>query len=111
MDNVSFETLPKVVQEIRDKLIKIESLFQNLKSFPEAEDGFLNITEAAKFLELTESTLYGKVCRMEIPVNKKGKRLYFEKTVLKEWVLSGKRKTKDDISEMVRGNLKPGMRF
>jgi len=49
--------------------------------------------QAAEFLSLSVPTLYTKVSRKEIPVNKRGKRLYFSMVELSEWVRSGRKKT------------------
>ncbi|WP_180904144.1 helix-turn-helix domain-containing protein, partial [Flavobacterium chungangense] len=43
----------------------------------ESQDELLNIQETSKLLNLSVSTIYSKVCRREIPVNKQGKRIYF----------------------------------
>ncbi|WP_374756665.1 helix-turn-helix domain-containing protein [Dyadobacter luticola] len=57
----------------------------------------MTISEAAKFLSLSTSTIYSKVCKMQIPVHKKGKRLYFERRELSEWIRGGQRKTVEDL--------------
>jgi excisionase family DNA binding protein len=57
----------------------------------------LNIQEAAVFLNITVPALYSLVSRKDIPVNKPGKRLYFDQHELIEWIKSGKKKTSSEI--------------
>ncbi len=57
----------------------------------------LDIDEAASFLILKKPTIYGLVCHSKIPCMKKGKKLYFSRQELTEWLKQGKKKT---ISEM-----------
>lgn len=60
------------------------------KEFIEQEDKLLTIREASKFLNLSVPTLYSKHSKREIPgVCKQGKRLYFSKKSLIEWIKSG----------------------
>jgi len=93
----TFETLPKAVNEIIAKLERIETLLQKPTSNQEEEPLFLGVSEAASFLSLSIPTIYGLVQRADIPVNKKGKRLYFSKPELIEWVKSGRKKTNLEI--------------
>lgn len=57
------------------------------------QDSLLNITQAAELLGLSVPTLYSKVSKREIPVNKQGNRLYFSRLELTEWIKTGKKKT------------------
>lgn len=52
---------------------------------------FLTIVEAAKYLSISESALYKKTSNKEIPYFVPGgKKIYFLKSDLDNWVLSGK---------------------
>jgi len=57
----------------------------------------LSVKQAANFLNVAVPTIYGYTSRMEIPVSKKGKRLYFSKKELLEWVKEGRQKTRYEI--------------
>lgn len=57
----------------------------------------LSIEKAAELLKLSKTTIYGLVNRRSIPHSKKGKRLYFSKDDLIEWMKSGKRRTRQEI--------------
>ncbi len=64
----------------------------------ETPDQLLTIQQAGDLLNLSIPTLYGYVHRAEIPVCKKGKRLYFSKDDLTNWIKEGKKKTLAEIS-------------
>lgn len=50
-------------------------------------DQLLTISEAAQILHLSVPTMYSKVSKGELPVMKRGKRLYFSKKELIEFML------------------------
>lgn len=58
----------------------------------------LSISEVAEFLNLSTSTIYGKVSRGELPFMKRGKRLYFSQVELKEYLKDGRKLTLDEIA-------------
>lgn len=70
------------------------------------DDVFLNVDQAAKFLNLAKQTLYGLTSNREIPFFKKGKKLYFRQSELKNWLLSGRKATKEEIKENGLKHLK-----
>jgi excisionase family DNA binding protein len=78
------------------RLANIETLLIDLK-FPTKQDNpdseLLTITQAGKVINLTVPTIYSLVSKKLIPYNKKGKRLYFLKSELLDWVKSGRKKT------------------
>jgi len=93
MDPFNFNELPEVVRRLFEKVEQMESLLINLQPKEESENDLLDISEAAEFLKVSVASLYTKVSRKEIPVSKPGKRLYFDRKELREWIRSGKRKT------------------
>lgn len=72
---------------------------------PEA-DKFLTIKETAEMLCLTVPTLYGFTQRSEIPFCKRGKRLYFSKREITEWIKQGRKKTNSEIFAEAENYLK-----
>lgn len=60
---------------------------------------YLNIEEASKLLNLAKATVYALSASGKIPVIKKGKRLYFTKQELIEWLNKGRKKTVDEIEQ------------
>ena len=57
----------------------------------------LTIQQAAEFLSLSVPTLYSKVSKGELPVMKQGKRLYFSRTELMEYIKEGRKKSNAEI--------------
>jgi excisionase family DNA binding protein len=100
MENLVFTQLS--ITEVRQLFRQeLETYFtaQNESGIKSEEDQLFNVKEAAEFLDLTVPTIYGYVHKQEIPVNKRGKRLYFSRKELTEWIKSGRKKTISEISE------------
>lgn len=95
---ITFEKLPQAVTELFDKLDRIERLILSQPAPLEPDtDKLLTIQEAAAIIHLAVPTVYGLVQRKEIPVAKRGKRLYFSKQELTSWILAGRKKTISEI--------------
>jgi excisionase family DNA binding protein len=99
MEILTFDQLPKAVSELLEKVSKIEHILSHESETHNDVDSLFSIEQASKFLNLSISTIYGKVCRREIPVSKQGKRLYFNKIDLLEWIRAGRKKTLVEIRE------------
>jgi excisionase family DNA binding protein len=94
MKEITFEQLPNAVCQLQDKLDSIERLLLNKSNEPHPEtEQLLTIREAAEFLNKKVPTIYGLVQRAEIPVCKRGNRLYFSKHELTDWIKAGRKKT------------------
>ncbi|GAB2478717.1 helix-turn-helix domain-containing protein [Algoriphagus taiwanensis] len=80
-----------------------EAIRSELSQFPpntpKQTDKPLTIEEASEFLNLTKATLYGKVSRREIPVMKRGKKLYFSMSDLIAYLDKGRVKTFEELNE------------
>ena len=103
MKPFTFDQIPVMMNKIHDKLEHLEKLILRIYIVEENENEILNIQEASKLLNLSVSTIYNKVCKREIPVNKQGKRIYFFRHELMKWIKSGHVKTyleiKNDIEK------------
>lgn len=107
MTEITFERLPEAVGRLLDRLDSIEQLItSNQQGNTEEADQLLTIQEAAKFINLSVATIYTLKSRSEIPVSKKGKRLYFSKQELTDWIKSGRRKTIAEIDAEATDYLK-----
>ena len=93
MESFGFDKLPDVIKRLFEKVEHIEEMLQELQPKDPQENELLTIQEAAEFLKVTVAALYTKVSRQEIPVSKPGKRLYFNKTDLKKWIIASRKKT------------------
>jgi excisionase family DNA binding protein len=84
-----------------EKLDRIEKAIQklNLKNSVVPADQSMNISEVANYIKAAKSTIYGLTHKNTIPYYKLGKKLYFKKSEIDEWINSKKRKTKNDIED------------
>jgi excisionase family DNA binding protein len=101
MEQLTFEQLPKAFSQFSDRLENIEKLLlqkSNPTTIPET-DQLLTIQQAAELITLSVPTLYGLVSRKEIPVSKRGKRLYFSKFELTDWIKAGRKLTIAEIDK------------
>jgi excisionase family DNA binding protein len=104
--DITFENLPLAVSQLQNQLNNIERLLLDKSNDnPQESEQLLTIKQTSNLLNLSVPTLYSKVQRAEIPVCKRGKRLYFSKLDLMEWIKQGKRKTKADIESEVETYL------
>jgi len=112
MEPFNFNELPEVVRLLFEKVESIEQIVLSLKPEVTADDDLLNVEEAAIFLKISEASLYTKVSRKEIPFSKPGKRLYFSRIELQEWISNARHKTANDIrSQLNKSNRKFNNRF
>ena len=98
MRQITFEQLPEAFTHLFNKVENIERLLIEKSESAFEEDKILTIREASQVLTLSVPTIYGLVSRSQIPVSKKGKRLYFSKKDLTEWIKAGRKKTSDEIA-------------
>jgi excisionase family DNA binding protein len=105
METPTFDQLPQMVGKLFDKLSKIESLLQEKEQVIQQTDELLSVTQTAELLNLSVTTIYGKVSRKEIPVNKQGKRLYFYRSQLSDWIKTGKKKMLFEIDKEAADHL------
>ncbi|MCX6277168.1 MAG: helix-turn-helix domain-containing protein [Bacteroidetes bacterium] len=95
---MTFEKLPQAVNQLFDKLENIERLLLSQSNDPHEADKLLTIQQAAEILHLSVPTIYGLVQRAQVPVCKRGKRLYFSKQELTSWIMSGRKQTISEIN-------------
>jgi excisionase family DNA binding protein len=95
-----------MMHKIHNKLEHLEKLIMRISIVEENKDEILNIQEVSKLLNLSVSTIYSKVCKREIPVNKQGKRIYFYRHELMKWIKSGRVKTYLEIQNDIKKRSK-----
>lgn len=87
---------------ILDKLNNIENL---LKTAKKNDSGTVTITEvlnlnqAAEYVSLSKSAIYKKTAERNIPHFKQGKRLYFKRSELNDWLTEQKISTNAEIEK------------
>jgi excisionase family DNA binding protein len=89
-------TIKQITYQELELLIEksIRKIFSENNNYISAIDNLINdrqpklltIEEAATFIKLSRQTIYGLVAKKNIPVHKKGKRLYFYDKELTEWI-------------------------
>jgi excisionase family DNA binding protein len=72
--------------------IKTGSSIENVTTWNGNE--LMNVQQVAGYLTLSVQTIYGLVHKMEIPNFKRGKRLYFKRTEIDDWIGQSRRKTR-----------------
>lgn len=96
---LTFEQLPQAVAQLTKEVSEVKKLLQQRSeqlATPPTEQLFI-VQEAADFLHLSVPTIYSKVSRRELPALKRGKRLYFSRTDLMEYLKAGRKKTYAEI--------------
>ena len=88
--------------EIESRLANIENLILSIKRQPQQvetppPEQLLTVQELAQFLRLSVPTIYSKVSKGELPVMKRGKRLYFSRTEMMDYLKAGHKKSNADI--------------
>lgn len=102
MEQVFFNVpLSKLEPIIKRWIKEVHAEIQPIQDEPTPEQNeLLTIQEAAELLHLTVPTIYTKTSKGELPgVCKQGKRLYFDKQVLTDWIRSGRKKTNAEVLE------------
>ena len=74
-------------------------LSEQTSNTSESVNDILSVEQAGKFLNLAKQTLYGFTSKNEIPFFKRGKKLYFRKSELEQWLTQGKQKTVIEIQK------------
>lgn len=97
---------------IEARLSSIENLILDLKHQPtkveptEQPEQLLTIDEVAELLHLTKPTVYSKHSKGELPgVCKQGKRLYFQRDVIINWIKDGRKKSNAEIEQEAKAYL------
>ena len=95
LTQISLEEFREIIRE------EIHRAFKQLDfgSSTEDFDEILDVNKACQFLGVSKSTIYKKTSDREIPHSKVGKRLYFKRSELIEWISEGRQKTMKDIEQ------------
>ena len=113
MEALTFEQLPTAVTLLTKQVSELKELLLKRTEQPtEQPDKFLTIREAGEFLNLSVPTMYSKISKGELPVMKRGNRLYFSQIELMEYLKAGKKKTTAEIeaeAETYLSNNKKGL--
>ncbi|MEI6754901.1 MAG: helix-turn-helix domain-containing protein [Paludibacter sp.] len=90
---------------IIERLDKIEKILFEISKNNVSEsqvsnsDEIMTVDQLAEYLSIARQTIYGKCSAREIPCFKTGKRVYFMKSEINEWLKAGKRETAFEIRQ------------
>lgn len=103
---ITFEQVPYLLSMIQQEqaimkkmMTELGEKFSNKQA--EQKSDLMTIQQTSEFLFLTVPTLYNKVHRNELPYMKRGKRLYFSRAELQDYLKAGKNQTNDELFEEV----------
>lgn len=103
MNTINLFSLQDLKETVRELLKENNQLLlQNLRAQDDNQEpprDLIDVTEAARITGYTKSTLYSKVCRMEIPVVNKGRPLTFSRKEITEWLYGGRPNWSDQQAE------------
>ena len=90
METITFETLPAAVQQISKKL---DMLIAERVSHVKDEDYLMTVEDLRDYLpeNPARQTIYQWVLDRKIIFEKYGKRLYFRKSAIDQWLANGRR--------------------
>lgn len=96
----------KLINDISERVTaNILRAVRNEHTPTDHPEQLLTIQETAEFLSLTVPTIYSKVSKRELPFMKRGKRLYFSRTELMEYLKDGRQKTNAEIEQEAEAYL------
>ncbi len=93
------DRIEKILLEIRDAPIVETQITAGTKEL-------MKIEEVAEYLYLKKQTIYGFTSRRKIPYIKIGRRVYFKRSEIDEFLNKGRRKTAAEIQEEANLNLR-----
>jgi hypothetical protein len=94
MREITFNEIPTVLAEIREKL---DLLLEERPIEPDQADRLMPVNEQRTYLEkrtgkmYARQTIYDAVCKGRMPSERSGKYLYFRRSVIDKWLNNGRR--------------------
>ncbi|MBK9249135.1 MAG: helix-turn-helix domain-containing protein [Ignavibacteria bacterium] len=95
----TFERMVQDFPELLTRLERVEGLLFGEVCVTKLPKDMMNVTEAAEYLTLSIATVYTKASKKEIPYSKCGKRLYFSRLELSEFIRVGRQLTNEEIKQ------------
>jgi len=95
MEALKFEDLPQAVQAIDHRLDRIEEMLKNQPA--KESDLMLTVEDVAEYLHLSVPSIHRLVSNRQIPNMRRGKRLFFKKSEVNNWLSQRRRKTVDEM--------------
>lgn len=104
--HLTFDKLPEAVTKLSEEVSELKRLLIEKQEQPEHSDHLLTIDEIAELLHLAKATVYIKVSKNELPgVCKQGKRLYFDRQTIIDWIKQGRKTSNTEIKQSIKDYL------
>ena len=105
--HLTFDKLHEAATKLSEEVSELKRLLIEKQEQPGTDqtEQFLTVQEAAEYLNLAVPTMYCKTMRGELPVMKQGKRLYFSRTELMEYIKAGRKKSNAEIKQGIKEYL------
>ena len=95
-----FELLLEKIDRLERAIEKLNTSMNNNESSTNKNDEFMNIEQVATFVGLSKDTIYGLTHKKLIPHFKTGKKLYFNKAEIANWISSKRVKTNQEMEQI-----------
>lgn len=92
--SMSFEELRSLIADVVKKSLSENSEFS--LNYP-SDSEVLGTEQVANMLQVSKSYLYKLIMGRELPFYKKGKKIFFLKSEIIEWIKTGRIKTRHEI--------------
>lgn len=99
LTNLTTNQLKELISE------STREVFNEMNSKKEEKE-IMNVADAAEFLNLAVQTIYGFTSLNKIPYYKRGKKLIFNRSDLKEWQQKNSSKTMKEMEIDYKNNIK-----
>jgi predicted DNA-binding transcriptional regulator AlpA len=93
--------LETLIEQSVKKVLNLNPQDSNVRDNPE----LLGVNQLSEMIGLSISTIYGYTQRNEIPFSKKGKKLFFLRFEILEWIKTGRVKTISEIEAEADSDL------
>jgi excisionase family DNA binding protein len=97
--------LPQAISTLLFEVQELKAIIANQSTPSNTAPDFLNIEQAGELLGLAKQTMYILVSKGKIPHMKKGKKLYFSRAEIEQYIRSGKRVTSGEADVFVNNFL------
>jgi excisionase family DNA binding protein len=91
MEPLSFDHLPKEIARLHSRMDFVEDTLKRIAGInkPIIEEEILTVPQVAQLLSLSIPTIYGLIHRKELPIMKRGKRVYFKRSQIIDYLEKG----------------------
>lgn len=107
--NLTHDTLPQGVTTLLKELREFKNLFMQKQEHKPTEqpEKWLDLNQLIEYdpEKRTKPTWYSKISRNELPYYKRGKKVYFLKSEIDEWLKQGKSKSNTEIEQEAESYL------